>query len=135
LISLILDDGTKRTPVDALKKANEVSAKLKAGEDFAALAKQYSDDAGSKNNGGQYPSTNVNSWVPEFKQAVLDLPLNKISEPVLSQFGYHIIRVDAKSVSSFDEVKASLSNANSQKAYQEFITNELPGLIISQSIK
>jgi foldase protein PrsA len=135
LISLTLADGTKRTPEDALKIANEVGAKLKAGEDFAALAKQYSDDAGSKDNGGQYPSTNVNSWVAEFKQAVLDLPLNKISEPVLSQFGYHIIRVDAKSESSFDEVKATLSNANIQKSYQEFITNELPGLIISQNIK
>jgi foldase protein PrsA len=135
LISLTLADGTKRSAEDALKIANEVEAKLSAGEDFAALAKQYSDDPGSKDNGGQYPSTNVNGWVPEFKQAVLDLPLGKISAPVLSQFGYHIIRVDARSLSKFEEVKDSLKDGYIQKSYQDFTANELPGLIISQNLK
>jgi foldase protein PrsA len=135
LISLTLADGTKRTAEDALKKANEVEAKLNAGEDFAALAKQYSDDPGSKDSGGQYPSTNVNGWVPEFKQAVIELPIKKISGPVLSQFGYHIIRVDARSLSTFDEVKESLRDTYVQKNYQDFTANELPGLILTQNIK
>jgi foldase protein PrsA len=134
LISLTLADGTTRTKEDAHRRADEVVAKLKAGEDFAALAKQYSDDPSSKDNGGQYLSTNVNSWVAEFKQAVLDLPLNKVSEPVLSQYGYHIIRVDAKSLSTYEEVKDALSNSYIQKSYQDFIANELPGLIISATI-
>jgi foldase protein PrsA len=135
LISLTLADGTKRTAEDALKKANEVEAKLNAGEDFAALAKQYSDDPGSKDSGGQYPSTNVNGWVPEFKQAVIELPIKKISGPVLSQFGYHIIRVDARSLSTFDEVKESLRDTYVQKNYQDFTANELPGLILTQNLK
>jgi foldase protein PrsA len=136
LISLTLADGTTpRTKEDALKRANEVEAKLKAGEKFEDLAKQYSDDPGSKDNGGQYPSTNVNSWVAEFKQAVLNLPINKVSEPVLSQFGYHIIRVDARSLSTYEEVKDTLSNNHLQQTYQDFITNELPGLITSTNIK
>jgi foldase protein PrsA len=134
LISLTLADGSKRTAEDALKKANEVEAKLNAGEDFAALAKQYSDDPGSKDNGGQYPSTNVNGWVSEFKQAVLELPINKISAPVLTQFGYHIIRVDARTLSSYDEVKESLRDNHVQKNYQDFTANELLGLILSQNM-
>jgi foldase protein PrsA len=135
LISLTLEDGTARTQEDAFKRANEVIAKLNAGEPFADLAKQYSDDPGSKENGGQYESTNVNSWVAEFKQAVLDLPLNKVSEPVLSQFGYHIIRVDAKSQTTFEQAKETLSAGHIQQTYQDFITKELPGLILSTNIK
>jgi foldase protein PrsA len=135
LISLTLEDGTTRTQEDALKRANEVEAKLKAGEKFEDLAKQYSDDPGSKENGGQYESTDVNSWVAEFKQAVLNLPLNKVSEPVLSQFGYHIIRVDAKSQTTFEQAKETLSAGHIQQTYQDFITNELPGLILSTNIK
>ncbi|CAK4814267.1 unnamed protein product [Aphanomyces euteiches] len=135
LISLTLEDGTTRTPEDALKRANEVIAKLNAGEAFADLAKQYSDDPGSKDNGGQYESTNVNSWVTEFKDAVIALPLNKVSEPVLSQFGYHIIRVDAKSTTTFEQAKDTLSASHIQQAYQDFTTKELPGLIVSTSLK
>ncbi|QGQ96792.1 peptidylprolyl isomerase [Paenibacillus psychroresistens] len=135
LISLTLEDGTARTPEDALKRANEVIAKLNAGEAFADLAKQYSDDAGSKDNGGQYESTNVNGWVTEFKDAVIALPLNKVSEPVLSQFGYHIIRVDAKSQTTFEQAKEALSANHIQQAYQTFTTNELPGLIVSTPSK
>jgi foldase protein PrsA len=135
LISLTLADGTTRTPEDALKRANEVIAKLNAGEAFADLAKQYSDDPGSKDNGGQYESTNVNSWVTEFKDAVIALPLNKVSEPVLSQFGYHIIRVDAKSTTTYEQAKDTLSASHIQQAYQDFTTKELPGLIVSTNIK
>jgi foldase protein PrsA len=135
LISLTLADGTTRTPEDALKRANEVIAKLNAGEAFADLAKQYSDDPGSKDNGGQYESTNVNSWVTEFKDAVISLPLNKVSEPVLSQFGYHIIRVDARSQTTYEQAKESLSANQIQQIYQNFVTNELPGLIVSTTIK
>lgn len=135
LISLTLADGTARTKEDALARANEVIVKLNAGENFADLAKQYSDDPGSKDNGGQYESTNVNSWVAEFKQAVIDLPINKVSAPVLSQFGYHIIRVDAKSQTTFEQAKATLSAGYIQQTYQSFVTNELPGLITSTNIK
>jgi foldase protein PrsA len=135
LIALTLEDGTKRTQEDALKRANEVISKLNAGEKFEELAKQYSDDPGSKTNGGQYESTNVNSWVAEFKQAVIDLPINKVSAPVLSQFGYHIIRVDAKSQTTYEQAKVALSNEHIQQVYQDFTTNELPGLIVSMNIK
>jgi foldase protein PrsA len=135
LISLTLADGTARSQEDALKRANEIIAKLNAGEKFADLAKQYSDDPGSKDNGGQYASTNVNSWVAEFKQAVLSLPLNKVSEPVLSPYGYHIIRVDAKSQTTFEQAKEALSAGYQQQAYEDFTTKELPGLILSTNIK
>jgi foldase protein PrsA len=135
LISLTLADGTARSQEDALKRANEIIAKLNAGEKFADLAKQYSDDPGSKDNGGQYASTNVNSWVAEFKQAVLSLPLNKVSEPILSPYGYHIIRVDDKSQTTFEQAKEALSAGYQQQAYEDFTTKELPGLILNTNIK
>jgi foldase protein PrsA len=135
LIALKPAGGTERTKEEALKIANEVIMKLKNGEDFAALAKQYSDDAGSKDNGGQYVKANVNGWIPEFKQAVVSLPLNQISEPVLTQFGYHIIRVDARSTATFEEQKDALSEPYIAKEYQDFTAKELPGLIISTNLK
>jgi foldase protein PrsA len=135
LISLTLEDGTVRTNEAALARANEVILKLAAGEKFEDLAKQYSDDPGSKDTGGNMPSTNVNSWVAEFKQAVIDQPIGKISAPVLSQFGYHIIRVDAKTQTTFEEAKAALSEASLQQSYQDFMTKELPGLITKTNIK
>lgn len=87
------------TPTDAefaaaLEKANAALARLQKGEDFAALAKELSDDPGSKDNGGEYDWTRVGSFVPEYEQAVEALkPGEYTTTPVKSQFGYHIIKL------------------------------------------
>jgi len=135
LIALVNPDGTPRSQADALAIADSVEKQLANGADFAAMAKQYSDDPGSKDNGGQYLNVNVNDWVDGFKQAVIDLPLHKISDPVLSEYGYHIIRVDAKTTASFDDVRDRILNSLANSAFTNFIKNDLPGLIISTNIK
>lgn len=76
-----------RTEEEAKKRADEVLAKAKAGEDFAGLAKEYSDDPGSKDNGGKYEDAPIMMYVPEFKEATLTLPLNEVSDLVKTQFG------------------------------------------------
>lgn len=78
------------------KKIDEIYAKVKAGEDFAKLAKEYSED-GSKEDGGSlgWVDANVN-FVPEFKTAMMKLKAGEYSEPVKSQFGYHIIKMDQR---------------------------------------
>ena len=88
------------TPTDAefaaaLEKSNKALERLKGGEDFAALAKELSDDPGSKDKGGEYDWTREGSFVPEYEQAVFNglKPGEYTTTPVKSQFGYHIIKL------------------------------------------
>jgi foldase protein PrsA len=130
LVGLKDSTGKDRTKEDALKRTNEVLDKLKNGEDFTALAKQYSDDPGSKDNGGKYENANVNNWVSGFKEATIALPLNQNSDPVETQLGYHIIRVESRSTLSFDQVKEQLRNSSEllQQEFQDFVDNKITGL-------
>lgn len=96
LVGLTDSAGKERTDADALKRAQEVKAKLDGGADFAAVAKEYSDDTGTKETGGEYKDKALVDYVAEFKAAAHSLPLNTISEPVKSTYGYHIIKVEAR---------------------------------------
>jgi peptidyl-prolyl cis-trans isomerase D len=95
----------------AVKKlAESVLAKVKAGGDFAALAKQYSDD-GSKDNGGDLDYFSKGTMVPEFENAVWSLQPGQITDLVKSQFGYHIIKMTgrrAASTRTIDEVRPQI---------------------------
>lgn len=124
------NDSTKdlRTKDEALVRINEVKAKLASGEDFAALAKQYSDDPGSKDNGGKYENQNPAIWDPAFKEAAITQPVGQIGQPFESSFGYHILRVDKREVESMDAVKEDLRTEIADKMIGEFVDNELPKL-------
>ncbi|MFL6213997.1 MAG: peptidylprolyl isomerase [Blastocatellia bacterium] len=81
---------------EARKKAEEALAKARKGEDFAALVKQYSDDPGSKDKGGEY-TFSKGQMVPEFEQAAFALQQpGQISDLVETQFGYHIIKLEER---------------------------------------
>jgi foldase protein PrsA len=126
-----------RTFDEALARAKEVQAKLKAGGDFDALAKEYSDDPGSKDKGGMYENLNygdMNRMVPEWKDAALSLPVGQVSEPIKTDHGYHIMRVDSRKVSTFDEMKASIRSSMAQIKVQEFIEKDVPGLILTNNL-
>lgn len=131
LISLKDENQEKeiRTKEEALQRALEVKQKLDAGGDFAALAKEYSDDGGSKDNGGKYENAEVNQWVEGFKKAALELPIGKISDPVETEYGYHIMRVDARSTKTFDEVKDQLKSELAETQVMDFIDKEIAPLI------
>lgn len=118
-----------RTKEQALARAKEVEVKLENNGDFAALAKEYSDDPGSKDNGGQYKEANIDSWVPEFRQAALELPLNQISDPVETQFGYHIMKVEWRNSNKFEDVKSKVRDKLVQAYFSDFMQKELPGII------
>jgi peptidyl-prolyl cis-trans isomerase C len=75
--------------------AEEVLKKARAGEDFAKLAKEYSDDPGSKDKGGEYTFPK-GQMVPEFEAAAFSLKTNEVSDIVTTQFGYHIIKLSEK---------------------------------------
>jgi len=77
----------------ALAEAVSVTQRLRAGDDFAELALQVSDDTGSAQQGGDLGFFARGQMVTEFEDAAFSLPIGEISDPVLSQFGYHIIEV------------------------------------------
>ncbi|HVV71890.1 MAG TPA: peptidylprolyl isomerase, partial [Verrucomicrobiae bacterium] len=77
------------------KAAEDVLKRARAGEDFAKLAKEYSEDPGSKDKGGEYQFPR-GQMVPEFESAAFSLKTNEISDIVTTQFGYHIIKLSEK---------------------------------------
>ncbi len=78
---------------DARKKLTEVKSKLDQGEDFAKLAKKYSQDPGSKNKGGDLGWASEGTFVARFNEVMNSLKDGEISEPFKSQFGWHIMQV------------------------------------------
>ncbi|MBC7924530.1 MAG: peptidylprolyl isomerase [Bryobacteraceae bacterium] len=93
----------------ALAKVQELKKQLAGGSDFAALAKAESDDAGSGANGGELGSFPRGQMVPAFDEIAFKLPVAEVSEPVKTQFGYHLIRVDKHETRTLAEVKGELS--------------------------
>ncbi|MEF3306550.1 peptidylprolyl isomerase [Paenibacillus sp. GYB003] len=118
-----------RTKEEALKRAQEVKQKLDGGADFAAVAKEYSDDGGSKDNGGKYENADVTQWVEGFKKAAIELPIGQISDPVETEFGYHVMRVEARSSKTFDEMKDQIKSELAEMQVSDFIEKDLPGMI------
>jgi peptidyl-prolyl cis-trans isomerase C len=101
-----LADGKKElTDAEALAKATDLRAKILAGADFAAVAKESSDDTGSGANGGDLGAFGRGQMVPEFDKEAFLLPVGQMSQPVKSPFGYHLIKVESHSTKPFEEVK------------------------------
>ena len=92
-------------------KADDIEAQLKNGADFAALAKKFSEDTGSKANGGKL-TISKGQTVAEFDKEAFALKKNEISEPVKTQFGFHIIQalsdVKPAKVTPLKDVKAAI---------------------------
>ncbi|WP_250519449.1 peptidylprolyl isomerase [Caballeronia sp. NCTM1] len=105
-------------------QAKDLIAKIKAGASFEDLAKQYSKDPGSGKNGGDLDWSSPSAYVPEFGAAAEKLKKGEMtSEPVKTQFGWHIIRLDdARDVAPppFDQVKAQIAQQMQQEKLQAF---------------
>lgn len=87
---------TSHILLDSEEKAKEVKSKLDKGQSFENLAKEYSKDKGSAAKGGQIGYTIRGQLVPEYETAASALEKGKVSGPVKSQFGWHIIRLEDK---------------------------------------
>ncbi len=110
------------TPVSQIKashilvkteqEAKDIGEKLKKGEDFAKIAKKSSIDTASAKNGGDLGFFSKGQMVPEFEAAAVKLKKGEVSEPVHTQFGYHIIKLTDKKLGQpveFDKVKNIIS--------------------------
>ena len=103
-----------KTDAAAKAKAEDVLKQIKAGGNFADLAKKYSDDPGSKESGGELGMQPASMFVPEFSKAAMALNPGQTSDLVKSQFGYHIIQTEEKHAAgtkSLAEVKDQIATA------------------------
>ena len=126
-----VDAGKKElSDAEALAKAQDIRKKLAAGGDFAALAAQESDDTGSKDKGGDLNFFKHGQMVPAFDQAAFSLKVGEISEPVKTQFGYHIIKVEARKSyeDSKPEVDRRLRSEMAQKMMDDLQKKANPTL-------
>ena len=113
LVSVRNNESETDKPADEGAKARvaKVQEELARGKSWQELAKEYSDDPGSKDNGGLYENFNPAQMVPEFAEAVRTQEIGKVGEPVKTQFGYHVILVENRKLDqmqTYDEAKASI---------------------------
>jgi peptidyl-prolyl cis-trans isomerase SurA len=106
ILILSRPDDMPEDTLKAYKKALELMNRAKAGEDFAKLAKENSEDPSAKQNGGDLGFFSALRMVYPFESAAFNTPVNEISKPVRTKFGYHIIKVHAKRP-SVGEVKVA----------------------------
>ncbi len=117
-------DASESVKKEKKARAEEVLAKIKKGGDFAELAKQYSDDAATKNRGGVIGFFSKGSKEAAFEEAVAKLKKDEVSSPVLTSKGYDIIKVletKAAETKSLEESRNRISSKLEQKKRNESI--------------
>jgi peptidyl-prolyl cis-trans isomerase C len=108
--------------VDSKEKARELYEKIQHGADFAELAKEHSKDPGSKDRGGDLGFFGRGQMIPQFEEAAFALKKGEVSQPVETQFGWHILRVDERRqrpTPPFDAVKDRIRAAMIHQKAQE----------------
>lgn len=119
-----------RTEEEALARAQEVKEKLEAGGSWDELAKEYSDDASTKESGGVYTDYMGGRWYEPVKEAAYTQELNKVGDPILSPVGYHILQVEGRDVLEYEAVdqatKDMIRYVLSNTVMDNFMNNELP---------
>jgi peptidyl-prolyl cis-trans isomerase C len=114
----------------ALSKAAEDKVKatierLKKGEDFAALAQSLTEDPSGKQNGGDLGYFTRGQMVPEFSEVAFRLEKGQVSDPVKTQFGWHVLKVEDKrqrAAPPFEQVREEIEQFATRKAQVDFIT-------------
>ena len=125
LIKTIDDNGKELSEAkkkEAKKKAEEVLAKVKAGEDFAELAKKYSEDS-SASSGGELGTFGRGKMVTEFENAAFAMKAGEISDIVETEYGYHIIKVTERvdKQETYDESKNQIKSILASEKYTEYV--------------
>ncbi|MCC7347014.1 MAG: peptidyl-prolyl cis-trans isomerase [Variibacter sp.] len=118
------DQSDEKASKAAEEKVRAVIVRLKQGEDFGALAKELTEDPSGKENGGDLGYFTRDQMVPEFSQVAFTLAAGAISDPLKTQFGWHVLKVEDKRnrpVPEFDKVRDQLESYVVRKAQSEFV--------------
>lgn len=150
-ILLMTPDDLSEEEVAEKKRALEaIAKKLEEGADFAELAKEHSEDPGSKEKGGDLDYFTRERMVPEFAEAAFSLKPGEVSDIVKTQFGYHLVKVTDKKEArtipleeSKERIEGFLKEQKQQKALDQLLTalkqqsdvkNNLPPLPSQQEV-
>ena len=122
---ILLKQDVNMTNDEAIKQADNLYEQLKSGKDFANMAKMYSLDARSAANGGDLGWVVADELVQPFSEAILAMPLNTISKPVKTPFGWHLIEVlERKEVDDSEAFKRQQVRAFlQQRKFDEAVQN------------
>ncbi len=110
----------------AEEKIKAIIVRLKNGEDFVKVATEVTEDPSGKANGGDLGYFTKEQMVPEFSDTAFKLDKGQISDPVKTQFGWHVIKVEdkrVKPVPTFDEVKQQIEQFVTRKAQAELVSS------------
>ncbi|KTC42013.1 peptidylprolyl isomerase [Pseudomonas sp. ABAC61] len=122
---ILIEVNAKVNEAQAKAKIEEVQARLAKGESFEALAKEFSQDPGSANNGGDLGYAGPGVYDPAFEKALYALSKDQVSAPVRTDFGFHLIKllgVEAPEVPSFASLKDKLTRElKTQQVEQRFV--------------
>lgn len=122
---ILIEVNDKVTEAQAKAKIEEIQARLAKGEKFEVLAKEFSQDPGSANNGGDLGYAGPGVYDPAFETALYALAKDQVSEPVRTDFGFHLIKllgVEAPEVPTFASLKDKLTReAKAQQVEQRFV--------------
>jgi peptidyl-prolyl cis-trans isomerase C len=118
--------GDDKASKEAEDKIKAVIVRLKQGEDFSKVASEITEDPSGKANGGDLNYFSKEQMVPEFSDTAFKLDKGQISEPVKTQFGWHVIKVEdkrVKPVPKFEEVKPQIEQYVTRKAQADLVTS------------
>ncbi|MBE8593356.1 SurA N-terminal domain-containing protein [Pseudomonas sp. MAFF 301449] len=122
---ILIEVNDKVTEAQAKAKIEDIQARLAKGEQFEALAKEFSQDPGSANNGGDLGFAGPGVYDPDFETALYALKQDQVSVPVRSSFGWHLIKllgVEAPQVPTFASLKDKLTRElKTQQVEQRFV--------------
>ncbi|MDR8387607.1 SurA N-terminal domain-containing protein [Pseudomonas sp. JL2] len=122
---ILIEVNDKVTEAEAKAKIEEIQARLAKGESFEALAKEFSQDPGSANSGGDLGYAGPGVYDPEFEKALYALSKDQVSAPVRTDFGFHLIKllgVEAPEVPTFASLKDKLvRELKTQQVEQRFV--------------
>jgi peptidyl-prolyl cis-trans isomerase C len=123
---------------EAKKKTEDIRARVMAGEDFATLARENSDDPGSKANGGELPWVGRGDTVPPFEAAAFALSPGEISEVVETTYGYHVIKLVERKESrvvTFEQAEPRIEQVLRDQAIQKRLGTEIEALKAAAKIE
>ncbi|MCC6794164.1 MAG: peptidylprolyl isomerase [Candidatus Hydrogenedentes bacterium] len=131
--------GDQAAVAEAKKKIDAAAERLKKGEDFAAVAKEVSEDPGSKDKGGEYKGVRRGQMVPEFDKRMAEAKVGEVTAPFTTQFGWHIIKVNRHSTGELtaemvEKIKPQILMAKQKMAMRDLVQEKRKTLNITISM-